>query len=314
VSEPLDGLLSLLRCPLCRNVLTRRERAVCCPARHSFDLSRQGYLNLVVGHGSHRSADTPGMVAARARFLDSFAFEPILAAVADQAEFAAAAAGEPPTATMPTVAVPTATVPTATAAAPTRDGPGPVVLDVAAGTGHYLARVLDRLPNWRGLAVELSAPALRRAARVHPRAAAVGADAWQRLPLADDAVALALSIFGPRAPAELARVLRPGGGLVTVTPLPLHLRELAEPLGLLGIEADKQDRLRDRLGSIAELSDAREVVTAVELSRDQVHDVAAMGPSARHHGAAELAARVAVLPATTSVTVAVQVARYRTLG
>src|SRR5688572_30940209 len=39
------------------------------------------------------------------------------------------------------------------------------ILDLGAGTGWYLARVLDRLPGRIGLALDLSKHALRRAAR-----------------------------------------------------------------------------------------------------------------------------------------------------
>ena len=45
--------------------------------------------------------------------------------------------------------------------------------------------VLAALPDAVGLALDVSKPALRRAARAHPRAAAALADTWQRLPLAD---------------------------------------------------------------------------------------------------------------------------------
>ena len=36
-----------LICPLCGNPLTRQERAWVCKNRHSFDIARQGYVNLL---------------------------------------------------------------------------------------------------------------------------------------------------------------------------------------------------------------------------------------------------------------------------
>ena len=103
------------------------------------------------------------------------------------------------------------------------------MLDLAGGTGYYLARVLDALDGRLGACVDLSAPALRRAARAHPRAAAFGADAWQPLPFADGAAALVLSVFGPRNPAEIRRVLAPGGTLIVAAPGPDHLWNCASP-------------------------------------------------------------------------------------
>ena len=102
-----------------------------------------------------------------------------------------------------------------------------------------------------GACVDLSAPALRRAARAHPRAAALGADAWQALPLADGSAALVLSVFGPRNAAEIRRVLAPGGALIVATPGPDHQRELRRPLGLIGIDERKTARLADAFGEYA---------------------------------------------------------------
>ena len=72
-------------------------------------------------------------------------------------------------------------------------------------------------------------------------------DVWQPLPVADDAVDVVTVIFAPRNAAEFARVLRPGGRLVVVTPRPGHLAAIAGQTGMLGIEAGKDDRLAESL-------------------------------------------------------------------
>ena len=95
--------------------------------------------------------------------------------------------------------------------APRESPGGPVVLDLGAGTGHHLAGVLDALPGALGIALDTSRPALRHAARAHADIAAVVADVWQALPLADATVDLVLDVFSPRNGAEMARVLKPGG-------------------------------------------------------------------------------------------------------
>ena len=59
-------------------------------------------------------------------------------------------------------------------------------------------RCWRRCPDAVGLALDVSKPALRRAARAHPRAAAALADTWQRLPLADASTAVLLNVFAPR--------------------------------------------------------------------------------------------------------------------
>lgn len=112
------------------------------------------------------------------------------------------------------------------------------MVGLAGGIDYYLAAVLAAVPNRSGLCLEVAAPALRRAARAHPRAAAVGADVWRRLPLASGSARLVLSVFGPRNPLEIERILAPDRAAIVVSPTVAHLRELTGPLGMLRADPD----------------------------------------------------------------------------
>jgi 23S rRNA (guanine745-N1)-methyltransferase len=190
------------------------------------------------------------------------------------------------------------------------DGPPRTVLDAGGGTGAHLAGVLDRLPDAVGVVLDASRYAARRAARAHPRAMAVVADSWGRWPVRDAVLDRVLVVFAPRNGAETARVLRPGGRLVVVTPAADHLAELVGPLGLLTVDPAKADRLAATLGP-----HLRRVATSAHrqqlaLDHAAVRTLVGMGPHARHLGEQELAARVAALPEPVAVTVAVDVARW----
>jgi len=85
-----------------------------------------------------------------------------------------------------------------------------------------------------------------------------------------------------------------------------HLREARAALGLIGIDARKDDRLADAFGGYA-VSGVTPVRYELRLGHAELTDLVAMGPNARHMGQDELAARVAALPDPFPLTVDVTV-------
>jgi 23S rRNA (guanine745-N1)-methyltransferase len=271
-----------LRCPVCGDALTDAvPGALRCGAGHAFDLARQGYANLLTGRAP-AGADTAEMVAARADLLAAGHLDVITTAVVEKA---AELAGE-------------------------REG---LVVDVGAGTGHHLAAVLDALPDHHGVALDVAKAAARRAARAHPRAAAVVCDVWRGLPLADGCADLVLDIFAPRNGGEFHRVLRPDGALLVVTPHHDHLAELVGPLGLLQVDPAKADRLDRSLGGHFVLSGLRTYTQTLALSRADAARLVLMGPNAWHADPAELAERLATWSEPVAATVSVDLGTYRPL-
>ena len=184
------------------------------------------------------------------------------------------------------------------------------VLDLAGGTGHYLASVLDTLPDRHGICLDASTPALKRAARAHPRAAAVGADAWQRWPLATNSASIVINIFAPRNAAETRRVLSPTGIIITATPTPMHLRELIGPLRMPTIDPHKSERLAATFHELDHLG-SQLVTYRLGLNHAEVQALAGMGPAARHTSTDGLRQRITHLPQLVSVTVSVEVTVHR---
>lgn len=277
----LAAVAGRLRCPTCGAPLAPRDVALGCANGHAFDVARGGFVSLLAPAGRVPAGDTAEMVAARAAFLDGGHFAAISAAVVEAATPALA------------------------------DAAAPLVADLGAGTGHHLAAVLEAAPAAHGAALDASRPALRQAARRHPRIAAVRCDVWRELPLQDGAAAVVLDVFAPRHGAEIARVLAPGGALVVVTPTPDHLGELREPLGLVAVDPAKRARLHAELGGLA-ADRGREVRATMTLARADALALAGMGPTAHHVAAGELARRAAALPDPVAVTASVRVDVFRT--
>ena len=140
----LADVVDLLRCPVCLGGVELGDGVLRCGEGHSFDLAKQGYVNLVPGNG-----DTAEMVEAREAFLGAGHFRRLTGALVEEALNVEAAGA---------------------------------VVDVGASTGHHLAYVLAAPPERRGIALDTSTAALRRAARIHPRVAARGAAPGNPLP------------------------------------------------------------------------------------------------------------------------------------
>jgi 23S rRNA (guanine745-N1)-methyltransferase len=280
-----DGLARaarFLRCPLCEAALEPSGGALRCATGHSFDVARQAHVDLMSAGGRSAAGDTAEMVAARAAFLDTGRYDPIVEAVVR-----AVADGE-------AIAQ-----------------PGGCVVDLGAGTGFYLAHVLKRFPGVAGVALDSSRHALRRAARAHAAIGAVVCDVWRPLPVRDGVALAVLDVFSPRNAPEMARVLAPGGVAVVVTPTPRHLVELVEPLGLLTVGDDKPQRLQDTVGAALALERREALEWTMALSRPEAAALAGMGPSAHHVDAERLAELIAGLPEPVAVTASVSLAVYR---
>jgi 23S rRNA (guanine745-N1)-methyltransferase len=309
----LRDVSDLLACPVCGRGFTLRPTALRCASGHSFDIARQGYVNLLPGGARPGTADTAEMVAARQAFLTAGHYAPLAGAIADLAAATVAA------------------------------GPRPCVLDAGSGPGYYLAAVLDRLAgrpsgpadrpaeadrpseaDWPaetgarledgtgpvGLAMDISARALRRAARAHPAIGAVGWDTWRPFPVRDAVMSLVLDVFAPRNAAEFRRVLRDDGALIVVTPGPGHLTELTGPAGLLAVDERKDERLAASLGAHFTLARDQELSLGLRLTRAEARALAGMGPSARHAGP-DGGGRLAARTEPITVTAAFRIACYR---
>jgi 23S rRNA (guanine745-N1)-methyltransferase len=276
----LAEVIDLLACPQCCSELDLIDRALECARGHRFDIARQGYVSLISGGSTKFTGDNAEMIAARSRLLGSGHFDPLMDAV--------------------------------TTACARSEGVDPArIVEIGSGTGQYLEHVVSRLPDSRGIALDVSKFAARRAAKVHDRIGSIVADVWQPLPIRDGVLSHVLCVFAPRNGEQSHRVLGDEGVLVVLTPTDRHLRELIELLGMVRVDDKKVERLGSSMAGLFEREHSEGVEFTMHLTHAEILDLVGMGPSARHLSAQQLAASVAALPELTPITASATVSSYR---
>lgn len=175
------------RCPLCRLELEVFGSGWQCPKRHSFDIAREGYVNLlpVNKKQSREPGDNLEMMTARRRFFDSGHYLPLQLAIAELSR--------------------------------KHDGPW---LDIGCGEGWYSQSLQTDTREVFG--IDISRPAIKMAAKRYPESQFAVASSYD-LPFFDQSFTGLLNVFAPLEPGEARRLLKPGGVLLQVTPGPEHL-------------------------------------------------------------------------------------------
>lgn len=242
----------------CGLPLVEDARTMRCPAGHTFDKARSGYVNLLQPQDrrSRQAGDSPLAAAARERLLVRGIGAGILDTVA---AVAARLAG------------------------------GGVVADLGAGTGALLDAVTRR-SGTQAIGIDLSAPAMEYAARRRPDIRWVVANVDRGIPVTSHSLALVLSMHARRHAAETARVLVRGGYLAVIVPGADDLAELRSVVEGTASQRDRADGVvREHEGYI--VCDRQSLRERHPLDREALQDLlAATYRGARRSAAARVAA------------------------
>ena len=194
-------------CPVCGGRLTDAGGAVRCPAGHSFDRAKEGYVNLLLVSRMHSKipGDSKEMVAASNRFLNGGGYAPFAAELARLcAELARKKVGVLH------------------------------ILDAGCGEGYYDGAICAELERqglpFRLAGFDISKAAVRLAAkRKLPNAAFAVASSFAA-PVESGWADVVLNIFSPFAGEEFRRCLAPGGRLIYAVHTAEHLMGLKDVL------------------------------------------------------------------------------------
>lgn len=240
---------TLYLCPICGELLFKYASHWQCQNNHSFDVAKQGYVNLLpVQHKNSRSpGDAADMVAARDAFLSAGYYQSLQAALVDtvspwQAQH---------------------------------------LLDVGCGEGYYTLALAEATKQVTAFDIAKAAvqTVAKKARQQHLETVQCLVASAAQMPLADASVDVVTSIFSPIVPHELARVLKSTGKLVIAKPAEQHLWTLREQLFDEVMEHDS-DKFISQLSASFVLQDKQHVTCDMALDNAAINHLLTMTPYA----------------------------------
>jgi 23S rRNA (guanine745-N1)-methyltransferase len=234
-----------------------------CENAHTFDIAKEGYINLLTKKLPDSIGDTKEMLHARRAFLEHGHYQPLATAIS-------------------TILYDYLKI--------ERENSLPYIslLDAGCGEGYYLGQVQEaferQIPDIHidCIGLDIAKEAMRMAAKRYKGIHFLVANLKERLVFASDSLSILLNIFAPRNVEEFARILTLGGIALVVIPAPQHLRQLRTQLGLMSIEELKQEHVIEQFTPHFTYKGATSVNTILHLNTQEIQQAVMMTPNYWH--------------------------------
>lgn len=181
----------MLICPICHKEIIKNNQTFKCINNHSFDISKNGYINLLVSKTN--SGDNKEMVQARFSFLNLNYYEPLALKIKEIA----------------------------------LSYPHDIIGDCGCGTGYYSSFLKCEDNEIYGF--DISKYAILKASKTY-KDNHYFVSSNNNIPLKDNSLDILLTIFAPVFANEVYRIIKANGIFILVTPGIYHLYELKELL------------------------------------------------------------------------------------
>lgn len=244
-SEQVEAVAQpYLMCPVCREALLLQAKTWQCAQKHSFDVAKQGYVNLHVVQHKHSKTpgDTPESVTARRAFLSEGYYSPLKEAI---------------TASVDKYSV-------------------KYLLDIGCGEGYYTSAMQASTDVCVG--VDISKSAVQRAAKTNANVTwIVGTGAI--LPVLDASMDMCTTVFSPIPTSEILRVLKPEGYCLVAVAAPEHLYTVRE--ALFGeVKLHDPEKIEKQLQNEFDLVAQQRIDAPLTLDQTALKNLVAMTPYA----------------------------------
>ncbi|MBQ8765515.1 MAG: methyltransferase domain-containing protein [Clostridia bacterium] len=188
-------------CPICKAKLNIQGKSYACENNHSFDVAKQGYVNLLPVNKKH--SDNPGdskdMVLSRRAFLESGYYDCFTDKLCEIINSLF------------------------------KDRDKITVADCGCGEGYYDGKLESLNCDFEVFGFDISKEAVRYAAGKYKKYNYAVGSCFD-MPLSGNSFDLALNIFAPMVESETARVLKKGGYMIYAVPGKSHLMGLKKVL------------------------------------------------------------------------------------
>ena len=189
----LENNMTFFCCPVCKNALTKNEKTYTCDKKHTYDIAKSGYVNLLLPNQMNTKlpGDNKLMVQARTNFLNKDYYKPLADKLCEVVERYC------------------------------KDNA--VVFDAGCGEGYYTSKVNEYL-NGRAkiIGADISKNALAVAAK-RSKSIEYAVGSLFHLPLLSESCDVLMTLFAPYCGEEFLRVLKSDGVMVLVIPSEKHL-------------------------------------------------------------------------------------------
>ena len=247
-----------LRCTVrnCHATLQQQARGLTCSRGHHFDRAKEGYWSLIQPQDrkSSKAGDADTAVLARHRWLQRGNADELIKFLKPWVTRAVACSHS----NSASIPIP------------------PRILDLGCGEGSFGPALFGDYPN-SYCGIDLSKRAVRLAARGWPEATWVLANADRTLPIHDESVDCAISLFGRRPVSELARISKPDGKCIVAVPGEEDLIELREKTQNAGHRRSRWESIVNEFISCGYKFEEHQLwKQRMNLERDAITDALAM--------------------------------------
>ncbi len=223
-------------CPICKSKLNIEGKAYICENNHSFDIAKQGYVNLLPANKKH--SDNPGdskdMVLSRREFLESGYYNCFTEKLCEIINSLFSKSQEI------------------------------FVADCGCGEGYYDGK-LNAIPcDIKLFGFDISKEAVRYAAGKYKMYRYAVGSCFD-MPLSDNSFDLALNIFAPMVESEMSRILKKDCYMIYAVPGKRHLMGLKELLYENTYENEEKHTEYDGFEFIDRISVQREITVDGEM-------------------------------------------------